>query len=123
LETDAARQSLAQDLARIEQWGATLLCDSRQASAVSFALFACSGAEVWVEFPSPIPDEIPAHFRQLLPPHIQYKIIDKARLDQRDTYDRILHVARETLEQHERIKDQESVRLLLVQQLLANRAF
>ena len=217
LETDAARQSLAQDLVRIEQRGATLLRDRSQASAVSFALFACSGAGVWVEFPSPIPfeneftiadrpalrqlarldadyinalvvlvdaqsarlcevvlgqlltetdfrgeaadlaiqegqlryrrqarddtrrygeevaayvtaycrerpetylifsgkDEILAHFRQLLPPHMQRKIIDTVPLDQRDTPDHILHVARETLEQHERIKDQESVRLLL----------
>jgi peptide chain release factor subunit 1 len=217
LESDAARHSLAQDLARIERWGATLLHDRHQVGAVSFALFTCSGADLWVEFPSPIPfeneftiadrpalrqlarldadytnalvvlidtqtarvcevvlgelltetdfgretselaiqggklryrrelrndvrrhagevaayvtayctqrpetclilsgeDEALAHVRQLLPSHVQHKIIDTALLDPRDTHDRILRVARETLAQHERTKDQESVRLLL----------
>ncbi len=57
-------------------------------------------------------DEILAHFRQLLPSHAQRQIIDTVFWDQRDTRDRILHVARERLEQHERIEEQETVRLL-----------
>jgi hypothetical protein len=56
--------------------------------------------------------EILAQFRQLLPLRAQRKIIDTVSLDQRDTHDRVLHVARETLEQHERTEDQEMVRLL-----------
>jgi peptide chain release factor subunit 1 len=216
VEAEAAHQSLARDLARIEHWAATLLSDTPPVTAVSFALFTCGGADVWVEFPSPIPfeneftiadrpalrqlarldadytnalvvlldaqtarvyevvlgelltetdfrgeaaelpiqggqlryrrqvrddtqrhyrevaayiaaygterpethlilsgkDEILAHFRQLLPSHAQRQIIDAVFLDQRDTRDRILYVARETLEQHERIEDQETVRLL-----------
>jgi peptide chain release factor subunit 1 len=217
LESVPARQSLARDLARIEQWWATLLSDASQVTAVSVALFACSGADVWVEFPSPIPfeneftigdrpalrqlarldadytnalvvlideqstrvcevvlgallteadfrreaaeltpqggqlryrrqvrdkahrhyEEVAAYvtaycaerpetylilsgkgeiltpFRQLLPPHTQDKIIDTVLLDGRDTLDRILHVARATLEQHEGEEDQETVQLLL----------
>jgi hypothetical protein len=216
VEAEAAHQSLARDLACIEHWGATLLSDTPPVTAASFALFTCSGADVWIEFPSPIPfeneftiadrpalrqlarldadytnalvvlldaqtarvcevvlgelltetdfsreadelpiqggqlryrrqlrddtqrhyeevasyvtaycterpetylilsgkDEILAHFRQLLPPRAQRKIIDTISLDQHDTHARILHVARETLEQHERTEDQETVRLL-----------
>jgi hypothetical protein len=217
LESEPARRSLGRDLARIEQWWATLLSDASETTAVSVALFACSGADVWVEFPSPIPfeneftlgdrpalrqlarldadytnalvvlidaqnarvcevvlgalltetdfrreapelapqggrlryrrrvrdkvqrhyeevaayvtaycaerpetylilsgtDEILAPFRRLLPPHTQRKIIDTVPLDRRDTHDRILHVARATLEQHEGKEDQETVQLLL----------
>jgi hypothetical protein len=54
LESDAARQSFARDLARLDQWAATLLHEPPQGTANSVALFACSGADVWVEFPSPI---------------------------------------------------------------------
>jgi Bacterial archaeo-eukaryotic release factor family 10 len=218
LESEAARQSLKHDLARLEQWREALRSDTSQVTAVSVALFACSRAEVWVEFPSPIPfeneftigdrpalrqlarldadytnalvvlidehsarvcevillgglltevsfrreaaefatqggqlryrrqvrddaqrhyaevaahvaaycterpetylilsgqDEILEPFRQLLPPHAQHKIIDTVPLDQRDTHDCILRVARATLEQHERKEDQETVQLLL----------
>jgi ATP-dependent exoDNAse (exonuclease V) beta subunit len=57
LESEAARQSLKHDLARLEQWREALRSDTSQVTAVSVALFACSRAEVWVEFPSPIPFE------------------------------------------------------------------
>jgi ribosomal subunit interface protein len=57
VEAEAAHQSLARDLARIEHWAATLLSDTPPVTAVSFALFTCSGADVWIEFPSPIPFE------------------------------------------------------------------
>jgi peptide chain release factor subunit 1 len=57
LESDAARQSFARDLSRLEQWAATWLHAPPQDTAASVALFACSGADVWVEFPSPIPFE------------------------------------------------------------------
>jgi peptide chain release factor subunit 1 len=54
LEPEAARQSLVRDLSRLEQWSATLLHEDPQGTPVSVALFACSGADVWVEFPSPV---------------------------------------------------------------------
>src|SRR5437867_1107312 len=41
----------------IEHWAATLLSDTPPVTAVSFAVFTCSGADVWIEFPSPIPFE------------------------------------------------------------------
>jgi Bacterial archaeo-eukaryotic release factor family 10 len=217
LEPEDARQSLARDLARIEAWGAAQLSAPSDATAASFALFTCSGADVWVEFPSPIPfenefaiadrpalrqlarldadytnalvvlidahtarvcevvlgellteadfsreaaevpiqddqlryrpevrddaqryyeeiaayvtaycterpetylipsgkDQSLAHFRRLLPPHVQRKIIDIVPLDQHDTHDRILHVAREALERHELSADRETIHLLL----------
>jgi peptide subunit release factor 1 (eRF1) len=217
LESDAARQSFARDLSRLEQWAATLLHEPSQSPAASVALFACSGANIWVEFPSPIPfenefaildrpalrqlarldadytnalvvlmdaqtarvcevvlgglltevyfgredtdlaklggqlryrrqieddayhhyeevaehvrgyyterpetdlilsgqEEVLTRFRQLLPPHIQGKIIDTTDLDWRTTHDRILLVARNFIEEHEIQEDQETVHLLL----------
>jgi peptide subunit release factor 1 (eRF1) len=217
LEPDEARQSLARDLARIEAWAAARLSDSSDATAGGFALFTCSGADVWVEFPSPIPfenefaiadrpalrqlarldadysnalvvlidaqtarvceivlgellteadfsresaevaaqgdqrrsrpkvrgdaqrhyeevaayvtaycterpetylipsgkDQSLAHFQHLLPPREQRKIIDIVPLDQHDSHERILHVAREALERHERSEDRQTIQLLL----------
>jgi hypothetical protein len=52
--TEAARQSLARDLERIAQWGRQLGSNADQVTSVSVALFACAGADIWVEFPSPI---------------------------------------------------------------------
>jgi hypothetical protein len=57
LESDAARQSFARDLSRLEQWAATLLHEPPPGAAAGMALFACSDANLWVEFPSPIPFE------------------------------------------------------------------
>jgi peptide subunit release factor 1 (eRF1) len=54
-----------------------------------------------------------APFWQLLPPHVQRKIIDIVPVDQHDTHDRILHVAREALERHELSADRETIQLLL----------
>src|SRR5690554_4706531 len=52
-DAKAARDSLAQDLSRIKGWGERLLSTPGQPEAVSVALFTCSGADLWVEFPSP----------------------------------------------------------------------
>jgi hypothetical protein len=54
VKTDAARQSLERDLARIAQWATQLGSHADYAASVSVALFACAGADLWVEFPSPI---------------------------------------------------------------------
>jgi hypothetical protein len=217
VKTDAARQSLERDLARIAQWATQLGSHADYAASVSVALFACAGADLWVEFPSPIlfenefsiadrpalrqlarldadytnalvvqidaqtarvcevvlggvrtdtsfsrddtalpnsegqlryrrqvqpeayrhyeevaayvtdycserpetyvilsgKDEILAPFRQLLPPHVQHRIIDTVSLDRQATHERILRVARRVLERHERQEDQETVHLLL----------
>jgi hypothetical protein len=217
VKTDAARQSLERDLARIAQWATQFGNHADYAASVSVALFACAGADLWVEFPSPIlfenefsiadrpalrqlarldadytnalvvqidaqtarvcevvlggvrtdtsfsrddtalpnsegqlryrrqvqpeayrhyeevaayvtdycserpetyvilsgKDEILAPFRQLLPPHVQHRIIDTVSLDRQATHERILRVARRVLKQHERQEDQETVHLLL----------
>lgn len=217
VKTDAARQSLERDLARIAQRATYLGSHADYAASVSVALFACAGADLWVEFPSPIlfenefsiadrpalrqlarldadytnalvvqidaqtarvcevvlggvrtdtsfsrddtalpnsegqlryrrqvqpeayrhyeevaayvtdycserpetyvilsgKDEILAPFRQLLPPHVQHRIIDTVSLDRQATHERILRVARRVLERHERQEDQETVHLLL----------
>jgi peptide subunit release factor 1 (eRF1) len=57
LETDAARQSLARDLERLTQWGQHHLQSPRESTMPGVALFACAEAELWVEFPSPLPFE------------------------------------------------------------------
>jgi hypothetical protein len=54
VESDAARESLEHDLRRIKQWGETCLGKSPDVAAASVALFTCSGADLWVEFPSPL---------------------------------------------------------------------
>jgi peptide subunit release factor 1 (eRF1) len=87
LEPEDTRQSLARDLARIEAWGAARLSAPSVVTAASFA--------------------------RLLPPHVQRKIIDIVPLDQHDSHDRILHVAREALERHELSADRETIHLLL----------
>ncbi|HEY5871123.1 MAG TPA: Vms1/Ankzf1 family peptidyl-tRNA hydrolase [Candidatus Tectomicrobia bacterium] len=57
LETDAARQSLARDLERLTQWGQQHLQSPGATTLPGVALFACAGADLWVEFPSPLPFE------------------------------------------------------------------
>jgi peptide chain release factor subunit 1 len=56
-ETEAARQSLAHDLERLAQWGQQHLHRPGESTTPGVALFACSGADLWVEFPSPLPFE------------------------------------------------------------------
>jgi peptide chain release factor subunit 1 len=56
-ETEAARQSLAHDLERLAQWGQEHLHSPGESTTPGVALFACSGADLWVEFPSPLPFE------------------------------------------------------------------
>lgn len=57
LATDAAHQSLRWDLERIEQWGAQLVQGRGAPTTAGHALFACHAADLWVDFPSPIPFE------------------------------------------------------------------
>jgi hypothetical protein len=55
LESSAARSSLEEDLRRIQHWGEKHLDGRSEVSAAGFALFTCSAAGLWVEFPSPLP--------------------------------------------------------------------
>lgn len=57
LDTDAARQSLAHDLEHIMAWGAQRLRGMTDTPTPGVALFACHAADLWVEFPSPVPFE------------------------------------------------------------------
>ena len=57
LDSDLARQSLEQDLARITQWEAKRLHGTAESNMPGVALFACAAADLWVEFPSPVPFE------------------------------------------------------------------
>jgi peptide chain release factor subunit 1 len=54
-ETDIARRSLARDLERVAQWGR--LHGAGHGTMPGMALFACQAADLWVEFPSPLPFE------------------------------------------------------------------
>lgn len=56
-ETAAARQSLAYDLERLTHWGQPPLQSPGESPMPGVALFACAGAGLWVEFPSPVPFE------------------------------------------------------------------
>ena len=56
-ETEAARQSLARDLERLTQWGQQHLQSTGESTMPGVALFACAEADLWVEFPSPLPFE------------------------------------------------------------------
>jgi len=53
----AAHQSLRADLERIGQWDANLFHKKREYDTSGVALFACSGADLWMEFSSPVPFE------------------------------------------------------------------
>lgn len=57
MDDDRRRQSLEADLARIERWQMDLLQGNHQTSRAGIALFACQGADLWLEQPSPIPFE------------------------------------------------------------------
>jgi peptide subunit release factor 1 (eRF1) len=54
IESEAARASLENDLARIEDWGQRLVRGTVDISTPGCALFTCHGADLWVELPSPI---------------------------------------------------------------------
>lgn len=56
-ETAAARQSLARDLERLTHWGQRALRSPAEHTMPGVALFACTAADLWVEFPSPLPFE------------------------------------------------------------------
>jgi peptide chain release factor subunit 1 len=56
-ETETARQSLAHDLERLTHWGQQHLQSPGESAMPGVALFACAGADLWVEFPSPLPFE------------------------------------------------------------------
>jgi len=56
-ESVAARESLVHDLNRLEEWGARLLRRTIDITAPGYALFACHGADMWIELPSPVPFE------------------------------------------------------------------
>ena len=56
-ETTTARQSLTRDLERLTQWGQQHLHGTGDSTMPGVALFACSAADLWVEFPSPLPFE------------------------------------------------------------------
>jgi peptide chain release factor subunit 1 len=57
LDSDTARQSLEQDLARIAQWEEKRLQGTAEVKTPGVAIFACAAADLWVEFPSPVPFE------------------------------------------------------------------
>jgi peptide subunit release factor 1 (eRF1) len=220
VESDVARESLEHDIRRIKEWGEQHLDGKSDVAAASVALFTCSGDDLWVEFPSPLPftnqftladrpalwqlvcldanytnallvlmdkrmarvcevvlggllsetdfanaptepqgqdgwarmryrralqpgaiepycrevaaylatylaerpqtavivsgpDDVVSQFRPALPPPVQQQIIDKVGLNSRATPDRILQVALQTLEQHDRDEDRLDVQELL----------
>jgi peptide chain release factor subunit 1 len=56
-ETAAARESLESDLERLAQWGKQHLLSPGESPMPGMALFACTAADLWAEFPSPVPFE------------------------------------------------------------------
>lgn len=56
-DSEAAWRSLEDDLRRLDEWQASLLHGMVETATPGFALFACSGASLWVELPSPVPFE------------------------------------------------------------------
>jgi peptide chain release factor subunit 1 len=57
--------------------------------------------------------DIVAQFRGWLPPAVQQQIIDTVNLDMHDDHARILAVAQDTIQRHEREEEQATVQLLL----------
>ena len=57
LDSEAARESLECDLERIAQWGEERLRGMADINMPGVAFFACYAADLWVEFPSPVPFE------------------------------------------------------------------
>jgi len=56
-DAEAAQQSLHNDLQRILNWSTERLQRARSPHTPGVALFACSGSDLWVELPSPVPFE------------------------------------------------------------------
>jgi peptide chain release factor subunit 1 len=56
-ETPEALESLTRDLDRLTQWGQQHLHNTGESTTPGVVLFACAGADLWVEFPSPLPFE------------------------------------------------------------------
>jgi hypothetical protein len=55
VDPDPVCDSLIQDLEHIAQWGEAHLHNTPDTAMAGVALFACSGADMWIEFPSPLP--------------------------------------------------------------------
>lgn len=55
VEDEAWKESLRQDLVRIENWYPSLLRRNLEAASAGVALFACSAADLWLELPVAIP--------------------------------------------------------------------
>lgn len=56
-ETPEAQTSLAADLTRLEDWAERLLQGAADTPSPGRVVFACSGADLWVELPAPVPFE------------------------------------------------------------------
>jgi peptide chain release factor subunit 1 len=54
VDSDAAQQSLENDLTRLAAWGERLVHGAVELSMPGIALFTCHGADLWVELPTPI---------------------------------------------------------------------
>ncbi|GIX47222.1 MAG: hypothetical protein KatS3mg131_1433 [Candidatus Tectimicrobiota bacterium] len=59
------------------------------------------------------PEEVRANFRRFLPPAVQPQVLEAASLDLHAPETRIVEVARQVLERHEREEEQATVELLL----------
>jgi hypothetical protein len=57
LDSDAARECLEHDLARLTEWVDERLRGMAEVNAPGIACFACHAADLWVEFASPVPFE------------------------------------------------------------------
>jgi peptide chain release factor subunit 1 len=55
--SEAVRVSLDTDLARLAEWGGQLLRGATPSPMPGYALFTCSGADLWIEFAAPLPFE------------------------------------------------------------------
>jgi peptide subunit release factor 1 (eRF1) len=219
VDTEAGRESLQGDLARLAAWGRQVVRGTSEVNTPGLALFTCTGADLWVEFAAPLPfedeftiadrpalrqlarldddytnalvvlvdsrlarvcevvlggflaatefsnefpgrhkqggwaqmryqrhvhehmdrhhkevadylasyltlhpktqiilsgqDTIVANFRTFVPTQVQQHIIEAVHLDMHESYTRILEVAQEVLQRHEREEEQANVRLLL----------
>jgi peptide chain release factor subunit 1 len=56
-ETPEALESLTHDLARLTQWSQQHLHNTGERATPGVALFACAGADLWIELPAPVPFE------------------------------------------------------------------
>jgi peptide subunit release factor 1 (eRF1) len=57
VESAQAQSSLEDDLVRVTDWKDTLLRGAVETPMPGHALFACHGADLWVELPAPVPFE------------------------------------------------------------------